>query len=81
MRSSGDTTHMTQTLMKYDGITGELKCYADGELVLSTIETDPKKAHAISDAIQRAFKIGGTSAILKMQSSVERCMTAFRGGV
>lgn len=81
MRSSVDTTSMTQTLMKHDGVTGELKCFANGELVLDTIEPDPKKAHAISDAIQRAFKIGGTSAILKMQSSVERCMTAFRGGI
>jgi len=61
--------------MTHNGDTGELVCFAPaGEEVLRTVETDFSKAHAISAAIQEAYRKGGVLGRLEMQRLVERYM-------
>lgn len=64
-----------QSVMKHNGETGELVCYAPpGEELLRTIEPSFQKAHAISAAIQEAYRKGNLLGRLAMQRDLERRM-------
>ena len=63
------------TLMTYNGETGDLVCFTPtGEEVLRIVEPKIKKAHAISNAVQEAYRKGSIQGRLAMQNSIERHM-------
>ncbi len=63
------------TLMHFDGQTCEMTCYAPAdEEVLTITEPDVEKAHAISGAIQEAYKNGWRLGRLSLQLEIERLM-------
>lgn len=62
-------------VMKHNGETGELICYApSGEEVLRMVEPDFKKAYDISGAVQTAYRKGWILGRLELQRSIERHM-------
>ena len=62
--------------MTHNSETGELVCFAPvGEEVLRTVESDFSKAHAISAAIQEAYRKGSIIGRREMQLSVEHHMS------
>ena len=61
-----------ESVMKHNGETGELVCYAPpGKEVLRTVEPSFQKAHAISSAIQEAYRKGSILGRLEMQRQIE----------
>ena len=66
---------MEGSVMTYNSETGELVCFSPpGEEVLRVIEPDFKKAHSISEAIQKSYNKGSLLGRLRMQGSIERHM-------
>lgn len=68
---------MATTLMTHNADTGELVCFAAGEEVLRLIEHDFSRSHAISNAIQDAYKKGSVLGRLQMQQALEQRMDEF----
>lgn len=65
---------MATTLMTHNADTGELVCFAAGDEVLRLTEHDLERAHAISKAIQEAYRKGGILGRLQMQKALEQRM-------
>jgi hypothetical protein len=65
---------MATTLMTHNADTGELVCFAAGDEVLRLTEPDFERAHAISNAIQKAYSKGSILGRLQMQQKLERVM-------
>lgn len=65
----------SKTVMKFNSETGELICFAPvGEEVLRLTEQSFSNAHAISNAIQEAYRKGSLIGRLNLQRSLERHM-------
>lgn len=65
----------SEVTMIHNSETGELVCCAPaGVEVLRTVETDTRKAHAIFNAIQKAYSRGKHYGRLDMKEAVELYM-------
>lgn len=62
------------TLMTHNADTGELVCYVASEEVLRITEPDFVKAHAISKAVQEAYRKGSILGRLELQRVLEQHM-------
>ena len=68
---------MATTLMTHNADTGELVRFAAGDEVLRLTEHDFKRAHAISKAIQEAYRKGSILGRLQMQQALKQRMDEF----
>lgn len=68
----------SKTVMKFNSETGELTCFAPvGEEVLHLTGQSFSSAHAISNAIQEAYRKGSLIGRLNLQRSIECHMDRF----